>query len=113
MKMNFEGVEVKGTPEEVLEFMVRAAGHVEQEEEETLEDDPERLLEVSIYDSVMFEEKITLAEMWLKNHDFEYTMDGRISGKGKKIDTMLKMEDIVALRDYIYEGTEHNRAILI
>lgn len=86
---------------------------VETKEEQEKAPEQERLLEVSIYDSVMFEEKITRAEMWLKNHDFEYTMDGRISGKGKKIDTMLKMEDIVALRDYIYEGTEHNRAILI
>lgn len=106
VKLVFEAENFK----ELTDMMI---GVEETKEEQKKAPEQERLLDVTIYDSVMFDEKIARAERWLKDHDFDYTIDTRVSGKGNKIDTMLKMEDIVTLRDYIYEGTDHNRAILL
>lgn len=105
VKLVFEAENVK----ELAEMMI---GFEETKEQEKAPEQ-EHLLDVSIYDSLMFDDKITRAESWLKDHGFHYTMDTRVTGKGHKIDTMLNMEDIVALRDYIYDGTDHNRAILL
>ena len=81
------------------------------ETEEEFDPYSERV-EVKIYDSVCWEDKLIRTKMWLDTHHIPYVVDDKRCSTLKVV-TRLNWEEISKLYNAIYQDRDDSRAILL